>query len=215
MKAILYILCFISVGAMAQSKKVTESVKVTNEEKLHLEFTFADKITFETWDKNEVLVEVDVEINEGKYNDIFTLSSSKSGSTIYIEMDKDMWKKAKREDDCNNWNTNIDYKVYLPKGMELQASTISGDYEFIYFDSPVYLKTISGAIDMTIKSNQGMDFRAKTISGEIFSDIDIQYPEGKAGLKQIVGQKIKGRISRGGKESEFETISGHIFLRKR
>ena len=59
-----------------------------------------------------------------------------------------------------------------------------------------------------------MDFKAKTISGEVFSDIEISYPYGKEGLRQVVGQDVRGRVSDGGVESKFETISGNIYLRK-
>jgi hypothetical protein len=200
----------------AQPKKVSESVKLNGQTDLELEFTFADDITFKTWEKNEVLVEVDVEINDGKYNDIFTLNSSISSTRVLIEMDEDMWEKIDREDRENNchWRTNIDYTVYLPKTLTVEANTISGDYEFEYYGTAMKLKTISGAIDMTIPQKASLDFRAKTISGEVYSDIDIKFPYGKDGLRQIVGQKVRGRISDGGPESKFETISGDIFLRK-
>lgn len=218
MKALLLTLCsIVTIYGWAQPTTVSESVTLTGQERLDLEFTFADAITFQTWDKKEVLVEVSVEINDGEDNDIFTLSSKKTGSTIYIEMDKEMWKKI--EKDNRNWkncsySTTLNYAVYLPKGLTVEANTISGDYEFEYFDQPMRLKTISGAIDITVPKSLGMDFMAKTISGEVYSDIDISYPEGKDGLRQIVGQDFKGRIHNGGELSNLETISGNIYLRK-
>lgn len=211
-------LCLATFGLSAQQKKVTESVAVSGQEMLDLEFAFADDIIFKTWDKNEVLVEVIVEINNGEDNDIFTLSSEKSNSTIYIEMDEDMWKKISKEKD-GKWNncsytSTINYTVFLPKNLSVRSNTISGDYEFEYFGKEMKLKTISGAIDVTIPEKDGMDFKAKTISGEIYSDIKIEYPHGKEGLRQIVGQDVRGRVSTGGTESTFETISGNIYLRK-
>lgn len=218
MRALTIVLCLATFGLSAQPKKVTESVAITDQEILDLEFAFADDIVFQTWDKNEVMVEVMVEINDGKDNDIFTLSSSTSSSTIYIEMDEDMWKKLSKEKDGrgNNcsYSSTINYKVYLPPKLSVRANTISGDYEFEYFGSEMKLKTISGAIDVTIPASQGMDFKAKTISGEIYSNIEIEYPYGKEGLRQIVGQDVRGRVSSGGVESNFETISGNIYLRK-
>lgn len=218
MKSLIIVLCLATFGLSAQPKKVTESVTVTGQEMLDLEFAFADDIIFKTWDKKEVLVEVMVEINNGEDNDIFTLKSEKSSSTIYIEMDEDMWKKISKEKD-GKWNncsytSTINYTVYLPKNLSVRANTISGDYEFEYFGMEMKLKTISGAIDVTIPSSNGMDFKAKTISGEIYSDIKIEYPYGKEGLRQIVGQDVRGRVSSGGAESQFETISGNIYLRK-
>jgi len=209
-------MCMATLGLSAQPTRVTESVQLNEQTYLDLEFTYADVIIFKKWDKNEILVEVDVEINDGKHNDIFTLKSSKTSSTVRIEMDKDMWKKIDRDDRNRNcsWRSNIDYTVYLPKGIEVEANTISGDYQFEYFGTPMRLKTISGAIDMTVPTKASLDFRAKTISGEVYTDIEIEFPYGKEGLRQIVGQKVRGRISNGGPESHFETISGDIYLRK-
>ena len=218
MRALIITLCLATFGLSAQPKKVTESVPVSGQTLLDLEFDFADDIVFKTWDKSEVLVEVMVEINNGEDNDIFTLTSEKSNSTIYIEMDADMWKKISKKED-GSWNrcsytSTINYTVYLPRKMNIRSSTISGDYEFEYFGSEMKLKTISGAIDVTIPTKSGMDFKAKTISGEVYSDIEISYPYGTEGLRQIVGQDIRGRVSSGGVESTFETISGNIYLRK-
>lgn len=213
---IIILLCATSFGLFAQSKKVTESVQVTGQTNLDLEFDFADEILFKPWDKNEVLVEVEVEINDGEDNDVFTLSSSKSSSTVYFEMDEDMWDKIDRKDwrrNCN-WESTLNYTVYFPKEMEIDASTINGNYEFEYFGTSLNLKTISGVIDMTVPGRSGLDFKASTITGELFSDLDIEFPYGKDGLRQIVGQKVRGRISNGGPESRFETISGNIYLRK-
>jgi len=218
MRALFILLTIQASFLFAQPKKVTASVEVSGQEKLELDFAFADQITFTTWEKKEVLVEVSVEINEGEDNDIFSLSSRKGSTTISIEMDEDMWKKLSKRDDSKwnncNYTHTINYKVFLPKGLEVHASTITGDYEFQYQGLEMHLETISGAIDVTIMESDGMDFKAETITGEIFSDLEIAFPEGKKGLRQVVGQDIWGRIGSGGIQSHFESISGNIYLRK-
>ena len=112
-RLIIVVLLLNSLFVAAQPKKVTASVPVAGQEALELEFAFADDIEIRTWDKNEVFVEVMVEINEGEDNDIFSLGTHTSNSTIYVEMDEDMWKKLGKGKNCNN-STTIDYKVYLP-----------------------------------------------------------------------------------------------------
>ena len=218
MKGLVIILCLLAFGLAAQPKKVTETVSVTSQDILVLEFDFADDIVFKTWDKNEVYVDVLVEINDGEYNDIFTLDSHTTSSTITIEMDKDMWTKISKKENGKwkncSYTSTINYTVYLPSKLSVRSNTISGDYVFDYFGSEMKLKTISGEIDITIPSKRGMDFKAKTISGEIYSDIEIDFPDGKEGLRQVVGQNIRGRVSSGGVESSFETISGNIYFRK-
>ncbi len=205
-----------TLGLSAQPKNVIETIELSGQSKLDLEFPFADDILFKTWNKNEVKVEVEVEINDGRDNDIFVLSSTKSSSTVYIEMDEDKWDDIgrKRWNRNRSWQTTINYVVYLPKQLEVDANTISGDYEFEYYGTEMNLETISGAIDITVPPNLGFDFRAETISGEVFSDMDIKFPYGKDGLRQIVGQDIRGRISDGGERLSFKTISGNIYLRK-
>ncbi len=218
MKKVLALLSLIVlIDTAAQPTMVRESVSVTGQERLDLEFAFADDITFQIWDKQEVLVEVSVEINNGMDNEIFSLKTSQTSSTIYVEMDEEMWKKIKKDKKdkyCCSFQSTLNYTVFLPRKLSIESNTISGDYEFEYFDQPMRLKTISGAIDITVPSSLGLDFDAKTISGEVFSDIEIEYPEGKEGLRQIVGQDFKGRINEGGQLSKFETISGNIYLRK-
>ena len=216
MRLLTIVLCVATLGAAAQVKEVSESVVLDGQTDLKLEFTFADNIVFKTWDKNEVKVDVSVKIQDGKYNDIFTLKSSKTSSRVTIAMDRNMWDKIDRADRNNNcnWNSELNYVVYAPKNIGISANTISGDYLLTYEGVAMRLKTISGAIDMTVPTSKGLDFRAKTISGEVYSDIDIEYPYGKDGLRQIVGRNVRGRIGNGGDESEFETISGNIYLRK-
>ncbi|MEP1034097.1 hypothetical protein [Ekhidna sp.] len=218
MKTLLILMCLATLGLSAQPKKVTATVPVSGQEMLDLEFAFADDIIFKTWDKNEVYVEVMVEINDGENNDIFTLNTDQSSATIYVEMDKEMWKKISKKEDGKwkncSYTSTINYTVYLPKKLSVRSNTISGDYEFEYFGTEMNLKTISGAIDVTIPEKLGMDFKAKTISGEVYSDIEIKYPYGTEGLRQIVGQDVRGRVSSGGNQSNFETISGNIYLRK-
>lgn len=217
MRLLTILFCAIACQAIAQSKIVKETVPVAGQQYLDLDFAFADDIQIKNWDKKEVYVEVSVNIQNGEYNDIFTLESRSTSSSISIEMDRDMWKKIEK-DQRGNWNncwtSEINYTVYAPKGLKISAETISGNFTLTYSGSILNLKTISGDVDITIPSDKGMDFKAKTISGEVFSDIEIDFPHGKEGLRQIVGMNVRGRIGPGGDESNLETISGDIFLRK-
>lgn len=198
----------------AAQTKVTERVTVSGQDHVELDFAFADDITIKTWDKNEVLVEVEVTINNGEDDEIFTLLKHTTPDKVKIALDQDMWKKAGRSGENCSWQSELFYTVYLPAGMTLQASTISGNFILEAYEKEAVLKTISGDIDITVAGNKGLDFKARTISGEIYSDLDIQYPEGKEGLRQIVGMNVKGRVYDGGTDMEFETISGNIYLRK-
>jgi len=191
--------------------KVTEKVSVRNETRVELDFDFADDIEIKTWDKPEVLVEVSVMINDGEDDGIFELISEKLGSSVLIRLNTDKWKNVGHNRNCG-WNSELLYTVYMPGDMELKAKTISGNFKLQPMEKESIIKTISGDIDITVPA--GLDFKAKTISGEIYSDLDISYPEGKEGLKQIVGMNVKGHVDGGSSPMELETISGNIYLRR-
>lgn len=219
MKALIITLSLLSVLSLcAQPEKVTKSVTVNGQDLLDLNFAFANDITFKVWNKSEVFVEVMVEINGGEDNEIFTLHETKSASTIAIAMDEDMWEKLSGSENAKGYTccnqSSIDYTVYLPAGLKIKANTISGNYDLEYFGESIELKTISGEIDLTIPLQAGLTFDAKTITGEVYANVAIEYPEGKEGLKQIVGQNFRGKINGGNTHSSFETISGNIYLRE-
>ena len=206
------LLCAATWVTYAQTK-VTETAPVNGQDMLELKFDFADEIKIETWDKNEVYVEVSVSINDGEYDHIFTLEKEVSSRSITIAMDKDMWDKIERTGNNCSFNTDLFYTVKMPKNMKVDAYTISGDFLLNKYPKDMKLKTISGDIDIMVGS-LGIDFKAKTISGEVYSDLNITYPDGKDGLHQIVGMNVKGQVNNGGIPMELETISGNIYLRK-
>ncbi len=214
MKKLLIPLLLGVTGILCAQTKVTEHAKVDGQEILELKFDFADDITIETWDKNEIYVEVTVSINNGQFDHIFTLDKRVTSRAITIAMDEDMWEEvAIKNEDCS-FHTEINYQVYLPKYMEVDAYSISGNFTFPNYPKGIRLKTISGDIDMSIASSAGVDLLAKTFSGEMYSNLDIQFRDGKDGLHQIVGMHFNGKLNDGGTPIELETVSGNIYLRE-
>lgn len=212
MKGLWIILC--GMGCLTGVAQTTyqEKADIATQNQVNIEFPFTDEIVIKIWDKKEAFIEASVTINEGEDDAMFAIEKSVTSSTIEFLMDKDQWKGNEKKRDC--WTSEIFITIYLPASMGVSAKTISGDIITHYFDQPLELKTISGNIDLTIESNKGLDFRAKTISGDVYSDLEITYPQGKDGLRKFVGMDVDGRIRQGGKKSSFETISGSVFLRK-
>lgn len=212
MKGLWIILCGLGCLTGVAQTTYQEKADITTQNQVNIDFPFTDEIVIKTWDKKEAFVEARVTINEGEDDAMFAIEKSVTSSTIEFLMDKDQWKGNEKKRDC--WTSEIFITIYLPASMGVSAKTISGDIITHYFDQPLELKTISGNIDLTIESNKGLDFRAKTISGDVYSDLEITYPQGKDGLRKFVGMDVDGRIRQGGKKSSFETISGSVFLRK-
>ena len=212
MKGLWIILCGLGCLSGVAQTTYKENVDITTQNEITINFPFTDEIVIKTWDKQEAFVEARVNINDGEDDAMFAIQKSVSSSEVEFLMDEKQWKANEKKRNC--WTSEIFITIYIPSTMKMSAKTISGDIISHYFDQSLELKTISGNIDLTIDDTKGLDFHAKTISGDVYSDLDISYPQGKDGLRKIVGLDIDGRIRQGGKKSSFETISGSVFLRK-
>jgi hypothetical protein len=228
MKKIFTLLLLATVAWSAQAQKIIEkSLPFSKGQKVDLNLKFADDIKINYWDKNEVYMKVSVEINSGKLNDALLVEASSQAQTISMktDFDKELIKKGKRED-CpgNNYShyndggnvvcSDINYEVYLPRQAELKVETISGNIDIRDAAGPVYAKTISGFVDMSWPGNKGANVSMKSITGELYSDLDISFTN-KKDKPAIVGYKLEGTLNGGGPEVRLESISNNIYLRKK
>lgn len=211
MKNVSFILLLVAAWTSYAQTQVTDEVKVTSQKHLQLDLDFADEIVIETWDQPVVKVDVKVSINEGADDALFELEKHVDADRISFRLKTENWKKVTHRD-CN-WQTDLHYTVYMPADMRLEAETISGSFTLRPRTTPTRLKTISGDIDITVPSGAGLLFDAKTISGEIYTDLEISYPKGKDGLRQVVGMDVHGQIGDGRHRMDLHTISGNVYLR--
>ena len=132
------------------------------------------------------------------------------------------------DNDCHSHRHNniVNYVIYVPNNMNLKVKSISGSLEAESYvgvlqtdlisgnitvkkhSKDMYLKTISGDIDIYVSD---ATFTAKSLSGGIYSDLDIDFEKNK---KKGYGSKIRAKIDNGTASLNLNTISGDIYLRK-
>lgn len=235
---ILFIGLLFAFSNLSAQKLVTENQNSRGIKDVYVNVKFADKIEVKNWNKNEISVQATVNINDNKHNDYFSLKSSKLGDSYTVKSDYgDFFKKHrnsyyKSDDgdcDCNYQNDlDINYVIYVPRNMELKVKSISGDVAADAYvgalnldlisgnitikkhSKNMFLKTISGDIDVVISD---ATFEANTLSGGVYSDLDIDFSTNKKN-KYSGRQKVRGKIKNGSASLELKTISGDIFLRK-
>lgn len=236
MKAILKTLLVCLVFSQLQAQKTFEKTIDFNSEKILAEFKFADDIEVKTWNKKQVYIKAEVDINGGEYTDYFSLKVDNSSSVLQIESDYgelfNLWKREKGSSKKNNWdpcnNLNIDakYTVYVPANSsfriksisgnvtsqdfngQLQVDIISGNIDIKNYNGNLDLKTVSGDIDINIAKSR---LKAETVTGMIYSDKDMEFDQGK---NRIVGSKVTGSFGDVKNDLELKTVSGDIFIRK-
>lgn len=97
------------------------------------------------------------------------------------------------------------------------AHTVSGNITIVYSNikanKPSSISATSGYVDVTLPASAKVDLDLKVISGDIYTDIDLNTPT-KNGLKQYGSSNIKASLNGGGTEISLKAISDNIYLRK-
>lgn len=211
-------------------KIIDKKLPYENGKTVDLNLRFGDSIRVRYWDKEEVSVRMEVKINQNKLNDAFIVTTSSTAGEIILKTDFDteLLKQGKAEDcpgDKHNWSTDdgksryyvcseIKYEVNLPRQAKLKLETINGNIDIQGATTTVFAKTISGFVDMTWPKSKGANVAVKTITGEVYSDLEIDFGK-KKDKNPIVGYLLEGKFNGGGPEVKLESISNNIYLRKR
>jgi hypothetical protein len=240
-KLVLCLLCLAVPASLLYAQKIIEkTLPYSANQKIELELKIAENIRITTWDKNEFYIKASVEINGGKLNDalLVKFDSNKDHILVTADFDKEMLKKGEPGDcpeDGNHYSygndnttvtkdgkvirrgnyvcSNINYEVFIPKQANLRVESISADIDIKGTVGPVYAKTISGFVDMNWPEAKGANVLMKSISGEVYSDLNIDFRNKQK--HPIVGYSLEGTLNGGGTEVHLETISNNVYLRRR
>lgn len=215
----------------AQQRVVEESMQAGPGEKISLNLKFGESIVVKGWEKNEVLFQAVVEINQGKLNSAFIINylNDKQGIRIDTEFDDEKLKTGRAED-CPSekyhsyrWNdrdeghvvcSNILYQVFIPRSADLQLETISADVELVDLGGPISAKSISDFVDLSWPESSGAEISLKTVTGEAYTDLgNIRFKNRKERISHV-GYELRGTIGTGGPLVRLESVSGDLFLRK-
>lgn len=173
-----------------------------------LNLQIADSITIRTWDKNELYVKASVNINENKDNAAYETTFNDTGTSLNVDAHfSDKYFKGKKN--CCN-EAEISWEVYVPQNAELSLETINGNVTITGQTKDVYIKSISGFIDMAVPGSKNANVDFSTISGTMYSNHDFSIEKDHRGIPSRISQKLNN----GGDKIKLETISGDIFFRK-
>ena len=228
-KSLLLILLGLLIRPAFGQKIIEKTLPVTSGQLVNLNLKFADSIRVRYWDKPTALVRINVTINGGKLNDALLVTSGSTAEevTLKTDFDQELVKQGKPED-CPNqhhsWNSGRDgtrytlcselnYQVFLPRQAQLKLETINGNIDIQGATAPVFAKTISGYVDMGWPKAKGANVAMKTITGEVYSNLAIDF-KSKKEKNPIVGYQLEGTLNGGGPAVRLESISNNVYLRE-
>jgi DUF4097 and DUF4098 domain-containing protein YvlB len=98
------------------------------------------------------------------------------------------------------------------------AKSTSGDitvkFANLNQEKPSSIVNTSGFIDVTMPAGAKSNMKLRSISGEIYSDLDLEMPN-SGNFKHTYGANIDGKVNGGGVDIDLHAISGNIYLRKK
>ncbi len=99
------------------------------------------------------------------------------------------------------------------------ANSLSSDITVVFTDvsqvSPTSISSTSGDIDVTMPGSTKGSFRMKSMSGEVYTDLDFDIEE-KDNLRRLGGgMSAEADLNGGGVEISLRCISGDIYIRKK
>jgi hypothetical protein len=99
----------------------------------------------------------------------------------------------------------------------LVISTISGHVTVAFSDiskeKSISLATVSGSIDVTLPAKAGFNLEMGTVSGNMYSDFDLQ-SSSKDDMRRVGGGSLRAQVNGGGVDIKLTTVSSNIYLRK-
>lgn len=198
-------LCFAPIRAQ---QIIEKHIAFSGKESLSLKIQIADSIDLQTWNKNEVYVKASININENKDNEGYLISFDETCNTITVNANfKDKYFKGK-----NNCciKSEIYWQVYIPEKTKFSIETINADVTITGQTREMYVKSISGYIDLAVPADRQADLEFSTISGTMYSNHELVLNKERSGIPS----KIEEHLNNGGALIKLETISGNIFFRK-
>lgn len=99
------------------------------------------------------------------------------------------------------------------------ASSTAGSIDVIFSklnkEKPSAISNVSGRIDVTLDPNTAVTIDLGTVTGEIYTNLDIDFGDEKDGMKAIGRRNSKGHLNGGGVELALSSVSSSIYLRKK
>ena len=168
-----------------------------------IDLNIIDSIKVMAWDTPQVKAELSVNIDHNKHNDWYILEAKSRPEALILQ--------NSFSEKNSHFKTDISGIIYIPRNCHLFIETINGNVELTGHNGAVEIKTISGFIDVTFEPESSLNLKIKSISGKVFSNLDIQQHE--KGMS-LVGTNIKASVNGGDIPVSLKTISGNIYLRE-
>ena len=220
----LALILFVFLGLNAQAQRNVEKEVTYKGQPVTVEFAFASDIQLKTWNRSSVKIQASVNTEDRKYTEQYELQINSSDSKIEISSNMKELLKAYHDQygQRNDLKQDIYYTLFIPKGVELELSSITGNVtseslegdfkidlvvgnvDIKKFRGELELNSVTGKLNLPVKDSS---YSAKTVMGNIHGND----PEAEK-KKGFVGQEMIKELNNSGNKLTLSTVTGDIYL---
>ncbi len=181
-----------------KKKIITKNYKVNSSEKLNIENQFG-KVSVETWDKNEIDVEITIKVNsksESKslelLNDI-KINENTAGAAIYLKtvFPNNIYNSGKQ-------SMNVDYLIKMPANTPLNLLNKFGNVYIDAFKAQLQLNVSYGSIKINklVGNNKRVQVSFGSADIDEIDEIDIESKYSKINIEKITKGEIRNQFGK-------------------
>jgi DUF4097 and DUF4098 domain-containing protein YvlB len=212
------------IGLNAQAQRNVEKEVAYKGQPVTVEFAFASDIEMKTWNRSAIRIEASVDTEEKKYTEQYELQVNSSNSNIEISSNmKELLEGYNVQfGNRNELKQEIFYTLYVPKGVELELSSVTGsvaskslkgdfkidlvvgDVDIKKFEGTLDLNSVTGKLNLPVKNSS---YSAKTVMGDIHGNDPAAEKK-----KGFIGQEMIKELQNSKNKVTLTTVTGNIYL---
>jgi hypothetical protein len=200
-----------------KKKTYSKSYPLSSSDKVSLRNQFGE-MKINTWDKNEVKVDVTIVAEAGtddraqRLLDAIQIQDSKDGGTVFFQTkigNNNSGNRGKGE----RQSFNIDYVVYLPSGNKLDARNEFGPMTIGDYKGKIYLESKFGSLttgNLTGDADVNVEFGKATIGSVSSGEVTIKFSKG---IVQRLTGDVKANFEYSGVKVGIENNAKNVDIR--
>ncbi|MEM7103363.1 MAG: DUF4097 family beta strand repeat-containing protein [Bacteroidota bacterium] len=102
-----------------------------------------------------------------------------------------------------------------PMAIHTVYGSIDAKFATISQEGPISLYSVYSSVDVAVPASAKADFKLKASYGDVYSDLDLEYPVNDEGMRNLSGKDMSAKANGGGVDFTLKSSYGNIYLRKK
>lgn len=102
-----------------------------------------------------------------------------------------------------------------PTAIHSVYKSIEANFESVSQEGSISLYSVYQNVDVTVPSSTKAEFKLKVSYGDLYNDLDLEYPKGSNGMKNLSGKNMGAMANGGGVSFTIKSGYKNVYLGKK